>query len=106
MEAGGGPGEDRTLLRAGLIADGNDIGEELAGFKNVENRSGLFLRNINAFLSHYFHGERIQRTRLQASAVRFKKIAADMVQPCLRHLTPGTVVDTDKENTLFHSTES
>ena len=38
--------EDGTFLGAGFVANGNDVGEELAGLEDIEDGARLFMRDI------------------------------------------------------------
>ncbi len=95
-------GKDGTALGAGLVADCDDVGEKFARFEDAEHGLSLILRNINPDLAHRFDCNWVECARLQSRAVRFKIIAADIVEKRFGHLAAGAVMDTDEENFLFH----
>lgn len=99
----GGAGEDRTFLGAAFIANGDDVGEELAGFKDVKNSLGFFPGDIDADFAHHLHGERIERARRETGTLSFESVAADVIEERFRHLAAGTVMHANEEHFLFHS---
>jgi hypothetical protein len=40
-------------------------------------------------------------TRFEARTLCFKKVAVEMVQPCLGHLAAGAIVNADEQDSLF-----
>src|SRR5438128_5959838 len=46
MQSCRGARENRTFLRAGFVAHGNDVGEELAGFEDIEDSLRFLVRNL------------------------------------------------------------
>jgi hypothetical protein len=102
MQASGRSGKDRTFLRAGFVADRNDVSEELSGFEDIEDSLRFVFRNIDPNFCHHLHGERIKRARFKTGALCFEKLAAGVIQPGLGHLAAGAVVDANEENAFFH----
>jgi hypothetical protein len=92
----GHTGKNRAAFSAGFVADRDHVSEQLAGFEDVEHGLSLILRNINPDFAHRFDGQRVERSRLQPSAVRFELTAANLVKKRLRHLAAGAVVNTDE----------
>src|SRR5439155_21050719 len=88
--------KDGTTPRTALVADRDHVGEQLAGFENIEHGLSLILRNIHPDLAHRFHCQRIERAGFQPGAVRFKIIAANLVKKRFGHLAAGAVVDTNE----------
>jgi hypothetical protein len=62
----------------------------------------FFSRNINAHFPHHSNRQRIKLARLKPGTVRFKIISANFVEKRFGHLAAGAIVNTDKENFLFH----
>src|SRR6266436_7610585 len=101
METLCGPGKNRATARLGLAANGDNVGEKLARFENIEDCLGLVLGNVEANFAHHFHDERIQRSRLQAGALGFKLSTTDVIQKRFGHLAARAVVDADKKDFWF-----
>jgi hypothetical protein len=102
MQAGGDARKDWAALRAGLVANGNDVGEALAGFVHVEHGFGLVARNVYADLLHCFDNDGIQFARFKPGAVSVELVSADLIEERLGHLAASAIVDTDKQDFLFH----
>src|SRR5581483_10896315 len=98
----GRSGKDGTLLCTRFIANGDDIGEELAGFENVEDRLRFFVRDIDAGFIHDIDNDGIECAGLESGAMRFKRVAAKMIEPRFSHLAAGAVVHADEEHFRFH----
>ena len=98
----GHTGKDRAALGAAFVADRDHVGEQFAGFENVEHGLSLILRNINPNLAHRFDRQRVESPRFEPSALRLKMIAANLFQKRFRHLAAGAVMDTDEQDFLFH----
>jgi hypothetical protein len=60
--------KDGTTARTALVADGDHVGEQFAGFENVEHGLSLILRNIGPDLAHGFDCDPIERSWFQTSA--------------------------------------
>ena len=102
MHSRRGARENRTFLRAGFVADGNDVGEELAGFEDIEDSLSFLARNIDPGFRHHLHRERVQRARFEAGALCLEIFAAGVIQPGRSHLAAGAVVNAYEEDALFH----
>jgi hypothetical protein len=89
-------GKNRAAFRARLVANGDDVGEHLAGLDHVEHRLGLVAGNINADLLHHLDDDGIEPAGFESGAVRLKFVAADLVQERLGHLAACAVVDADE----------
>ena len=105
MKARGQAGENRATLRAGFVANGDDVGKHGAGFDNIRNRLRLMAGNIQAEFVHRFNGQWIEFARFETGAARFKLSAANLIQKCLRHLAAGAVVDANKQDFPFHNAD-
>jgi hypothetical protein len=104
MEAFGYTGEDGAALGAGFIADRDDIGEDPAGFKHVEDGPGRVGRNVDANFLHGLDDDGVEFAGFESGAMGFELIAADLVEEGLSHLAAGAIVDANKENSfLLHS---
>jgi hypothetical protein len=57
-------GKNRATLRAGFVADRNDVGEELAGLENIEDCAGLVLRDVDPDFLMRFDHKRVERAGL------------------------------------------
>lgn len=97
--------KDRAFLRVGFVADGDDVGEKLARFENIENGLGFFFRNVDADLLHHGDREGIESARLEPGTVRFECIAAQMIEPRFGHLTARAVVHADEEHSRSHDVD-
>ena len=95
-------GKNGTFFRAGFIAHRNDMGEKLSRFKNIENCLGLFFGDVDPRFLHRFDHKRIQDPRLEASAFRYESVAANMIEPSLRHLAAGAVMNANEKDVGFH----
>ena len=62
---------------------------------------GLRARKVDSHSGHRLDRERIELAGFEAGAFDFKRIAAEVVEPCFRHLAAGAVVDADKESSEF-----
>src|ERR1700682_5397745 len=93
-----GSRENRATTRLGLAANGNDVGKKLARLENTEDGLRLVFGNVEAGFAHHFHHEWIQRSRLQAGALRFKLTGTQIVKKRFGHLAARAVVHTDKED--------
>src|SRR5579872_4625306 len=102
MQPLGDTGENRTALRARLIANGDDMAEHSAGLELIEHGLGFIAGNINSDLPHCFHHNGVEFAGLESGAVRLKFPAADLVEERPRHLTAGAVMNADKQYSLFH----
>ena len=102
MQAGGDAGEDGTALGAGLVANGDHIGEAFARFDHVESGFGLVAGDVYADFLHGFNHDGIKFARFEAGAVGFEFTAADLVEKGFGHLAAGAVMDTDEQDFLFH----
>jgi hypothetical protein len=100
MKARSDAGEDGATFGAGLVANGDDVGESVAGFVHVEHGLGLIAGNVYADFLHNFDNDWIELSGLEAGAVGFKLFAANVVQVGFSHLAAGAVVDADKEHSL------
>jgi len=94
--------EDWALLSAYGITDGDDIGEELAAFENVEDVLCFLVRDVDSSLCHGFYRQQINRSGLKTSTLGFEVIAAGVVEPSLSHLAPSTVMNADEKDFCFH----
>ena len=84
------------VLRIALVANRDHVGEQFAGFENVEHGLSLILRNIDPDLAHRFDGQRVERFRFEPRAVCFKQIDTDLVEKRFRHLAASAVMNTDE----------
>ena len=68
-----------AAFRAGLIANCDDIAEQLPRFENIEDRLRLLLGNIDPDFFHRFDDERIQGPAFETGALSCEMMAADFV---------------------------
>ena len=54
-------GKNRATLRAGLITDRDDVGEQLAGLEHIEHSAGLVLRDVDPDFPKRFDRKRVER---------------------------------------------
>src|SRR5260370_37693855 len=59
VQSPGHPGKDRAAFGATFVTYCDYVGEQLAGFENVEHGLSLILRNIHLDLAHRFDCQRI-----------------------------------------------
>jgi len=87
-----------------LAANSYDVGERDARFPDIEDFSGAFVGNIDPDLAHGFDRQRVYDARVQAAALRFKFVAADLIEPRFRHLAAKAVVYANEQDLfLLHA---
>ena len=102
MQPGGHAREDRASLGAGYVADGDDIGEDFAGFHDVPDCPGGIAGNVNADLLHGLNDNGVEPARLEPGAFDLKRAGAALFQKRLgHHLAAGAVVGMQINRTFF-----
>ena len=96
-------GKNRAAFRTGFVTNGDDVGKHFAGFDKIPHGLGRIAGNINANVSHRFDDNRIELSRFESRALRFKLVAANLVEKRLGHLTAGAIVDANEQDFLFHN---
>src|SRR5437879_2402957 len=98
MQAGGDAGKDGAAFGVGLIANGDHVGEDPAGFEEIEHGLGFVGGEVYADLLHGLHDDAVEFAGLQSGAVGFELLPADLIQERLSHLAAGAVVNADKQD--------
>lgn len=98
VDALSGAGEDGAGF-AGVVADGDDVVEMLAG--EFVDRFRAVLRDIDADLAQDFHGKTIQSNRVRAGAKDFEAIPSQVAQDAFCHLAAGGIAGAEDQDT-FH----
>ncbi len=70
--------ENRGIPGAGLVADGDGMGEEFARLDEGEDGLGAVFGDIDADFAHYFDGHGVEFPRFKAGAIR-RELAAKEV---------------------------
>ena len=103
VQTRGDAGENRALFGAGFIADGDDVGEGLAGFYEIPDGLGRVGGNIDADFLHRRDNDGVEFAGFEAGAVSFELVATDIIEERFGHLAAGAVVDADEKDLLLHT---
>jgi hypothetical protein len=95
--------KNRASLGACLIANGDDVRKQIAALDEIENFFRPVAGNVDAGFAHRLDDNGIEFASFESGALRFKLIAANLIQERLGHLAAGAVVDANKQDTFFHN---
>jgi hypothetical protein len=95
-------GKNRATLRAGFVADRDDVGEQVPGLENIEDSARFVLRDVDPDFVKRFDRERVERAGLEPGAFRLKPGAARAIEERRRHLAACAIVNTNEEHFRFH----
>ncbi len=95
-------GKDWATLSLSVTANRDDISKKWPRFLDIDDFLRVLLREFDPDFLHCLHNQRIDLASLETGALSLEYFTANIVEPCLSHLTAGTVVNADEQNFLFH----
>ena len=102
MEARSLAGKIRAPLGARFVAHRHHVIELRAALEHLVGGFRGVAGDVDAGLLHHLHHDGVELAGLDASALRFERAAAELVDERFGHLAAGAVVDADEQDFLFH----